>query len=94
MQKYKMGGELVFADGKAMTGFDEINHGGSIKSGLWNAMTGLTISMDDLVRGKQISCKEITEMLAMKHEIFEACKTFKRILDAAINFEGGEVVEL
>lgn len=92
--KYKMGDEVIYADGRAMLGADQINHGGSIKSGIYNALTGLTITVDDMVRGKQIACKEILEMLHVRQTVEDSCKGMKLMLDAAANFEGEHIVEL
>ena len=94
IEKYKMSNEVIYADGRARLGAAQINNGGSLKSGIYNAMTGLTITIDDMVRGKQIACKEILEMLHVRETVEESCKQMKLMLDAAANFEGEHVVDL
>lgn len=54
----------------------------------------LTISVDDLEKGKQIECKDIVEMLAAESQVMEAVEMFKKILDACRNFDGEQVIEL
>lgn len=94
IDKYKMGSEVIYADGRARLGAAQINHGGSLKSGVFNALTGLTITVNDMVRGKQIACKEILEMLYVRETVEETCKGMKMMLDAAANFDGEHIIEL
>ncbi len=94
IDKYKMGQEVIYSDERAQLGAAQINHGGSLKSGVFNALTGLTITVNDMVRGKQIACKEILEMLHVKQTVEESCGQMKAMLDAAANFDGEDIVEL
>jgi len=57
-------------------------------------MRNLTVSVNDLSRGKTIEFKDIVEMLAAEDQIKEAGQTFKNVLDAAASFGGETVVEL
>lgn len=57
-------------------------------------MMNLTITVGDLVSGKRVECKDIVEMLAAEEQIRTACQTFKRVLDAAAQFGGEEVLAL
>lgn len=54
----------------------------------------ISVSVDDLAQGKQISCKDIVEMLAVEDQIREACQTFRQVLRAAATFGGEEVIEI
>ena len=56
-------------------------------------MVNLSISVDNLTKGKQIDCKDVVEMLAVEQQIKEACETFKAVLTAAATFGGEEVIE-
>jgi len=58
----------------------------------FNAMN-ITVTVDDLVSGKQVECKDILEMVAVEQQIREACENFKSVLEAAATFGGEEVVE-
>jgi len=59
----------------------------------FKAMT-INVSVNDLVRGKKIECKDIVEMLAVEDQIKEAARTFAQVLQAAATFGGEEVVEI
>ncbi len=54
----------------------------------------LTVSVNDLVNGKRIECKDIMEMLGAEEQIKEAARTFGAVLKAASQFGGEEVIEL
>ncbi len=54
----------------------------------------ISVSVNDLVNGKRIECKNILEMLAVEDQIREAATTFKQVLNAATHFGGEEVVAL
>jgi F420-0:gamma-glutamyl ligase-like protein len=54
--------------------------------------TSLTI--DDMVNGKSIDCKDIVEMLAIEEQIRQASKVFADVLRAAAHFGGEELIDL
>jgi hypothetical protein len=54
----------------------------------------ISVSVDDLARGKRIECKDIIEMLAVEEQIKEAAATLKSVLQAAAHFGGDEVVAI
>ena len=54
----------------------------------------ISVSVDDLVGGKRIECKDIIEMLAVEDQIKEAATTFKQVLEAAAHFGGEEVLAI
>ena len=53
----------------------------------------LTITVDSLVKGQHIDCKDIIEMRAAEEQLKEACGVFKEVLESAAHFEGEEVIE-
>jgi hypothetical protein len=54
----------------------------------------ISVSVNELVHGKRIECRDIVEMLAVEDQIREAAITFKQILHAATHFGGEEAFEL
>lgn len=64
-----------------------------VASRLAHKMMNLSISVDDLTKGKQIECKDIVEMIAIESQVKEAAETFKNVLDAASHFGGEEIIE-
>jgi len=51
----------------------------------------ISVTVDDLMGGKRIECRDIVEMLAVEDQIKEAAATFKQVLEAAAHFGGEEV---
>lgn len=91
IEKYKLGDTMLYERMK-MT-----DPGSGLIGVGWRLafkMMNLTVSVDDLARGKQIQCKDIVEMLAVEEQIKEAAQTFKNVLTAAASFGGEEVIEL
>lgn len=91
IQHYKLGDTMLYQ--KA-----ELVDRGSGLLGLASRMAfhamNITVSVNDLVRGKRIECKSILEMLAVEEQIKEAAATFKQVLNAATHFGGEEVIAL
>ena len=92
IQKYKFGPSLLYtkkgkpnADTNTLAGVGQI---------LLHYAMDLTVSVNDLVNGKKIECKDIMEMLAVEAQIREAAQTFGNVLRAASQFGGEEVIEL
>lgn len=94
IEKYRMGDEIIYCDERTELGVAQINNGGSLKAGVWNALTGLTITVNDMIRGKQIACGEILEMLHVKQTVERSCGNMKDMLEAAANFGGEEIINL
>jgi len=91
IQKYKLGDSVLYSRG-------ELVDKGSGLLGLASRLAfkamNISVSVNDLVSGKRVDCKDILEMLAVEEQIKEAAMTFKQVLDAAAHFGGEEVVEL
>ncbi len=91
IKKYKLGETMLY---ERATLTDKGSGLLGVASRLAFKMLNLSISVDDLSKGKQIDCKDIVEMLAVEDQIREAAQTFKNVLQAAATFGGEEVVEL
>ncbi len=89
IKKYKLGETMLYEKNKIVGGSGLL---GLASRFALNALN-ITVSVDDLTKGKQIECKDIVEMLAVEEQIKEACQTFKAILTAAAHFGGEEVLE-
>ncbi|MDR3526083.1 MAG: hypothetical protein P4L57_02315 [Rhizomicrobium sp.] len=92
IQKYKFGSSLLYtkkgkpnADTTTLAGVGQV---------LVHYAMDLTVSVNDLVNGKKIECKDIMEMLAVEQQIREAAQNFGSVLRAASQFGGEEVIEL
>ena len=94
VDRYKMGKEVLFS--KERVAFDRSEEGSwsGVARNLAAAATVLTISINDLVTGRVVECKDILEMLDVEEQIRSACHTFNSILQAAAQFDGDEIIEI
>jgi hypothetical protein len=91
IQKYKLGDTALYEKNKV------IDQGSGLLGAGWrlaNRMLNLTITVDDLSKGKRVEVKDIVEMIAVEEQIKDACHTFKAVLNAAKTFGGEEVIEI
>lgn len=90
VKKYKIGDTVIYKNYEVT----DPGHGllGLASRVAFKALS-LTITVNDLTRGKRIECKDIVEMLSAEEQIKEACQTFTDVLNAASQFGGEEVIE-
>lgn len=92
INKYKFGPSLLYTKkGKPNADTNTLAGVGAI---LLHYAMDLTVSVNDLVGGKRIECKDIMEMLAAEQQIKEAAQTFGTVLRAASQFGGEEVIPI
>jgi hypothetical protein len=82
--------------------FDDAAGGGGAGRSLWKnargiasaAMMALTlrVTVDTLVSGQHIECKELDELLGAEGAMLNACKNLKAYLETALTFDGREEV--
>lgn len=105
VRKYKLGKLVVYdSDARkkhnqsAYGHFDDAAGGG----GLWKNARGLAsaammalslrVTVDSLVDGQHIECKELDELLGADAAIRDACQSLKAYLETAVTFDGREEV--
>ncbi len=108
VQKYKLGSLVVYDSvarkKHAEAGyahFDEAANS-SVGRSLWKNARGLAsaammalslrITVDGLVSGQHIECKDLDELLGAEAAILDACKNLKGYLETALTFDGREEV--
>jgi len=87
-----------FDDAANTRGWDAASGGRS----LWKSARGLAsaammalslrVTVDSLINGQHIECKELDELLGAEKAIVEACNNLKAYLDTAVMFDGREEV--
>ena len=91
IKKYKMGKTLLYST-------SELVDPGSgllgVASRFTHRLKNLQLTIDDLVTGAHIECKDISEMCGVEEQIKQACQTFKLILETSAHFGGEEVIEI
>ena len=90
IKKYKLGDSMLYEREKIVGGSGLLG----VASRFALKMINLSISVNDLEKGKQVDCKDIVEMLAVEEQIREAAHTFNEVLKAARTFGGEEVIEI
>lgn len=58
----------------------------------WAAAFALKLTVDDMIKGKPIECKDLGEMLDAENAVITGAQNIKTFLDAAETFDGREVV--
>lgn len=61
---------------------------------LWLTRKRWRITVNDLVRGRSLTAKDVIEMLDTEADVRKAAETFAQVLRAAAWFGGEEVIEL
>ena len=91
IDKYKLGKEALYIKNTNVP-TDE-GWKGVAKLLMFHAMN-ITVTVNDLVSGKRLECKDILEMLAVEEQIKTAAQNFGRMLQAAAYFGGEEVIPI
>ena len=93
LDKYKFNKEVLYAKENVSPTFANRNTWGGIARNITAAALNLRVSVDDLVKGKTVECKSITEILDVEHTFRESCEALKALLVAASTFDGETVHE-
>lgn len=101
LQKYKFGREIVYETPKGAAANASLRGADGLRGvgrGLAATMAARAfnqiLTVDDMVNGKQISCKDINEMMEAEEQIRDACFSLSRILHFCRHFQGEEVVNI
>ncbi len=87
IKKYKLGKEVLYSNKQDSSSM-------SLMGAIAHAAVSTTITVADLVNGKNIECKDILEMLAIEEQVKEGAKVLKQMLKAMSTFGGEEIVEI
>lgn len=94
VSKYKLGKQIVYqSDGAAQNaaaarGGDMAGLGGMIL----DKMLKRRFTVNDLVNGQHLECKDLAEVIAAEAQVHDACQNLKQYLDIATSFDGREVI--
>jgi hypothetical protein len=96
IKKYALG-KLVVYDSEARKKHADAAYGhfdnAATTPGLSASSAGrLRVTVDGLVSGQHIECKDLDELLGAEAAIVEACKNIKVYLETAVTFDGREEV--
>jgi hypothetical protein len=104
LRKYKFGRLIVYETPKgaaASEGFKVAaasggigDMGRSFASAMAAKAFNQILSVDDMANGKEVTCKDITEMMAAEEQIKDACQSLARILHVCQHFDGEEIINI
>ena len=104
LKKYKLGKDIVYETPKGAAATEGLRMAASMGSlggvgrGLASTIAakafGQILTVNDMVSGKEIACKDIGEMIAAEEQIKDACASLARILYMCRHFDGEEVIEI
>ena len=101
IKKYGLGKEVIYNSERSKRFIESGQNalamsgaGALLKSGVNLALAklSLNITVDSLMKGHHIECKDLDELLAAEEALMEACRNVKVYLDTAVTFDGREVV--
>ena len=101
LRTYKFGRLIVYETPKgaaASEGLRSAGGLGGIGRGLAATIaakaTNQILSVNDMVDGKEIICKDINEMIAAEEQIRDACLSLSRVLYMCMHFDGEEIIDI
>jgi len=93
VSKYKMGKEVIYNKDRVNPELRDYTSTKGIMQNLSARAMNINLTVDDLVRGRTIECKDISEILAAEASVKSACSGLKNLLEACAGFEGEEIID-
>ena len=104
LKKYKFGKLVVYETPKGAAVSEGLRAAasaggiGGMGRGLASAIAAKAfnhiLTVNDMVDGKEIVCKDINEMIAAEEQIKDACISLARILHMCRHFDGEEIIDI
>ena len=102
IDKYKLGKDIIYSSenfqknvATAVTAGASGNMLGAAKSiaaGIGARFFNLKITINDLIDGKHVEMKDLSELISAEEQVVTACNNLKAYLSTAKTFDGREVV--
>lgn len=93
VKKYKMSKEVLYNKDRVNPEMHDYKSGKGIMRNLSAIAMNINLTVDDLVKGRTIECKDISEVLDAEASVRSACQGLKNLLDACSSFEGEEIID-
>jgi hypothetical protein len=62
---------------------------------MMDRLTKRTFTMQDLINGQHLECKDLNEVISTENQVHQACQNIASYLDVAKSFDGSEqIVEI
>jgi len=92
LQKYKLANEIVYAKDRIAPDMNPTGFA-SLARNLSAMAINLRITVNDLVIGRTIVCKDIGEIMDVEATIYKSCNGLKNLLTNCAGFEGEQIIE-
>lgn len=94
VKKYKLGNLMVYSSEASDRNYAQAGAGSVKALGalVLDKITKRFFTMDDLIRGQHIECKDLNEVIGTENQVFAACQNIRAYLDTAKGFDGSEQV--
>jgi len=93
VKKYKMVSAVLYNKDRVNPEMNDYKSGKGVMRNLSAIAMNINLTVDDLVTGRTIECKDINEIIDAEDTVKSACKGLKNLLEACAGFEGEEIVE-
>lgn len=93
VSKYKMGKIVIYNKDRVNPELVDHKSGKGIMRNLSALAMNINLTVDDLVKGRTIECKDIGEILEAEATVKSACSNLKNLLEACAGFEGEEIID-
>lgn len=93
VSKYKMGSALIYNKDRVNPELNDYASAKGIMRNLSAAALNINLTVNDLVRGRTIECKDILEIIDAEETVKSACQGLKNLLEACAGFEGEEIID-
>lgn len=101
LRKYGFGKSIVYETPKGAAASESLRSASGVAgigrglAAAWTAkMLSQILTVNDMVDGKEITCKDIGEMIAAEEQIKDACHSLSRILWVCHHFDGEEIINI
>lgn len=93
VKKYKMGKEVIYNKDRVNPELHDYKSGKGIMRNLSAIAMNINLTVNDLINGRTIECKDINEILDAEATVKTACQGLKNLLEACAGFEGEEIID-
>ena len=91
--KYKLGNTIIYENASVTERMAESGAFKQLATAVAARATGRMFTVNDLVNGKTVECKDVVELLEAEAQIKDAADAFYMILTACAEFGGEEVIQ-
>ena len=93
VKKYKMGREVLYNKDRINQRAELPSTVGGLVRDISAMSMNINVTVENLVSGRTIECKDINEILDAEATVKTACGNLKGLLEACAGFEGEEIID-